>query len=53
MCRGFRSLAVMGAAGKRAASQALQPLLLLRLFLLQLPPGLVHEVQSPALFPKL
>lgn len=35
VCRGFWSPAAMGAAGKRASSQALQPLLVLRLFLLQ------------------
>lgn len=35
MCRGFWSPAAMEAAGKRAALQALQLLLVLRLFLLQ------------------
>lgn len=34
-CRGFWSAAAMGAAGKRASSQALQPRLALGLFLLQ------------------
>ena len=59
--RGFWSLAVMGAPGKRTSSQVLQPLLMLKLFLLQpgelcsycWPPASGRESQSPAPLPTL